>query len=88
MDKMEEFKTLTEDDNGMWIFIDASAIALSKERPEFWDADKNDGKGGASEVAEDVLDMPTVYRILSVCGGVNLNDPNLIAAATEVLGKN
>jgi hypothetical protein len=31
--------------------------------------------------------MPTVYKILDVCGGVKLNDPNLLAAAMAEVGK-
>jgi hypothetical protein len=30
---------------------------------------------------EDALDMPTINRILEVCGGIKLDDPNLLAAA-------
>jgi hypothetical protein len=30
---------------------------------------------------EDALDVPTINRILEVCGGIKLDDPNLVAAA-------
>jgi hypothetical protein len=30
---------------------------------------------------EDALDVPTINRILEVCGGIKMDDPNLIAAA-------
>jgi hypothetical protein len=65
------------------ILLNASAICLKKERPEFWD----DSKSEHTEEFEDVADIPTIYKILDVCGGIKLNDPNLIAAATEALGK-
>lgn len=39
------------------------------------------------EWVEEALDMPTVYKVIEVCGGVKLNDPNLIAAATEALNQ-
>jgi hypothetical protein len=37
-----------------------------------------------SEDLDDILDLPTCYKIIEVCGGVKLNDPNLIAAAKEM----
>lgn len=87
MAKMQEFGEVKDEDQGLDILLDAAAICLMKERPELYDKHKNDGKGGYSEEAEDAFDMPTVYRILDICGGVKLNDPNLIAAATEALGR-
>jgi hypothetical protein len=30
------------------------------------------------EHLEEILDMPTVYEVLDVCGGLKLNDPKLI----------
>lgn len=87
MTKMQEFAEVKDEEQGLDILLDAAAICLMKERPELYDKHKNDGKGGYSEEAEDAFDMPTVYRILDVCGGVKLNDPNLIAAATEALGR-
>lgn len=89
MKKMEEFQEVKTEEDGLEILLDASAICLMKERPEVWDnaKDRGEGKsnGGYSPIWEDVADMPTVYRILDVCGGVKLDDPNLIAAATEAL---
>lgn len=37
-----------------------------------------------SEDLDDILDLPTCYKIIEVCGGVKLNDPNLVAAAREM----
>jgi hypothetical protein len=33
------------------------------------------------EAFEDAIDVPTMNRILEVCGGIKLDDPNLLAAA-------
>lgn len=91
MSKMQEFGAVKTEDEGLEILLDAAAICLMKQYPEFWDKKKHrvEGSeefvGGYSEEAEEALDMPTVYRILDVCGGVKLNDPNLIAAAMENL---
>jgi hypothetical protein len=83
---MEKFANVESEEQGLDILIDASAVCLSRQKPEFYDASKGEN-GGASEEWEDVADMPTVYKILDVCGGVRLNDPNLLAAAEEALGK-
>lgn len=79
---MEKFgeQEATEEE-GLDILLDASAICLRDQRPEFWADDKH------TEAFEEVVDMPTVYHILDVCGGVRLNDPNLLAMAQEALGR-
>jgi hypothetical protein len=33
------------------------------------------------EKLEDILDLPTVYKIIEVAAGIKLNDPNALAAA-------
>lgn len=79
MVKMEEFgKTGEDEDKALEILLDAAAICLKKQVPEY-STDR--------EKLEDALDMPTVYKILDVCGGVKLNDPNLLAAAMAEVGK-
>jgi hypothetical protein len=71
----------TTDEQGLEVLLDASALCLRAERPEFWNDDKH------TEAFEDAVDMPTVYHILDVCGGIKLNDPNLLAMAQEALGR-
>lgn len=61
----------TEDET-LNILIDACAIALEKQLPELV---------ANREMFEDALDVPTMNRILEVCGGIKLDDPNLLAAA-------
>lgn len=39
---------------------------------------------GNSEDLDDILDLQTCYKIIEVCGGVKLNDPNLMAAAAAM----
>lgn len=51
------------------------AICLTKIAPDLADP-KN------KEDLEDEMDEPTIYKIIEVCGGIKLNDPNLMAAAT------
>lgn len=36
---------------------------------------------------EDAIDLQTMYKVLEVAADIKLNDPNLQAAATELLGQ-
>lgn len=83
MTTMERFgeEDATEEE-GLEVLLDAAALCLKGQRPEFWDGKKH------TEDFEEVVDMPTIYKILDVCGGVKLNDPNLLAMAREALGQN
>lgn len=83
MKTMEGFENVDSEDEGLEVMLDAAALCLKSERPEFWD----DADNKHSEKFEDSVDMPSIYKILDVCGGLKLNDPNLLAAAQEALGK-
>ena len=61
----------TEDET-LNILIDACAVALEKQLPDLV-KDR--------DALEDALDVPTINRILEVCGGIKMDDPNLLAAA-------
>lgn len=99
MAKIDEFTNANTEEDGLNVLLDAGALCLRKDRPEFWDEKKRtvikkeDGTEesvpapGYSEEFEEVMDMDTLYRVLEVCGGVKLNDPNLLRAATEALGQ-
>ena len=49
-----------------------SAVALKTSAPELA---ANKGE------LENALDMPTIMKIVEVCGGIKMDDPNLLAAA-------
>ena len=34
---------------------------------------------------DEALDLPTIYKIIDVCGGVKLNDPKLMELANKML---
>lgn len=87
MARMDDFKTVETEEEGLEVLLDAAAICLMKENPQYWDKEGRDGKGKYTDEFEDAADMPTVYRILNVCGGVDLTSPELMAAATEALGQ-
>lgn len=63
---------VNNEDETLNILIDACAVALEKQLPELV-KDR--------DALEDALDVPTINRILEVCGGIKLDDPNLLAAA-------
>ena len=62
----------TSEDQTLNVLIDAVGVALEKQLPELV-ADR--------DALEDALDVPTINRILEVCGGIKMDDPNLLAAA-------
>lgn len=72
MAKIAETEKAETEDATLTILLDACAIALATEVPDLVaDRDK----------FESALDMPTINMILDVCGGIKLDDPNLLAAA-------
>lgn len=46
---------------------------------------EQDNSGGDREELEDRLDLDSTYKVIEVCSGIKLNDPNLIAAANALL---
>lgn len=74
---MVEFQKVGQEDiaedniKSMDVLLDCSVIAMKQYQPEL--AEK--------EVLEDIVDLPTVYKIIEVASGIKLNDPNALAAA-------
>lgn len=63
---------LQSEEAAMEIFIEATMVCLKTLKPELA-VDK--------DVFEDVIEVPTMMKILEVAGGLKLNDPNLLGAA-------
>ena len=81
------------DDNGFGIFINCAGIALEdnfKGKFDALKASKSEQEEGErlspeyKEYLEDTLDLDTIYKILEVCGGIDLKDPKLLEAALEM----
>ena len=72
MEVIQKTADVKTEDETLDILIDACAVALEKQLPELV-ADR--------DAFEDVLDVPTINRILEVCGGIKMDDPNLLAQA-------
>jgi len=62
----------TTEEETMAILVEACGIPLFPQLKEL----END-----LDKLEDKLDMPTISHILEICGGIKLDDPNLLAAA-------
>lgn len=68
------------------VYITCAGIALQKELEHKF-AENVNRQGELSEdyreYLEDTLDMDTIFKVLEVCGGLKLNDPNLLRAVAE-----
>ncbi len=96
MKKMDEMADLSKENNEEGFLeglFDAAALCLMKQKPDYWDKKKHKKEGteeyigGYSEEFEEAADLPTVHHIIRVWGGVDVNDPKLIAAATDLLDR-
>jgi hypothetical protein len=65
----EDIKT---EEDAMDIFVKAAMVCLEKGNPEI---------GLSREKFEEVVNIPNMMKILEICGGLKLNDPNLLGAA-------
>lgn len=74
MKKIDELATIENQDDYLEIVLDAAIILLKKQKPEFNDR----------EIAEDCLDLDTIFKVIDACGGVKLNDPKMLEAAAAV----
>ena len=72
MKVIQRTQEVTSEDETLTILIEACGVALKKQLPDLV-ADKDS--------FEDTLDVPTINRILEICGGIKMDDPNLLAAA-------
>ena len=71
MKVMENTQNAGTEDAALDVLIDACGIALESQLPDLV-KDR--------EQLEDALDLPTINRIIKICGGIDLEDPNLLAA--------
>jgi len=72
MEVIKKVQDAEDETATLGILVEACGVALETQLPDLVaDLDK----------LEDALDVPTINRILEVCGGIKMDDPNLIAAA-------
>lgn len=74
---MKEFEKISDpkisEDNvkSMDLLLSCAVIAMKQYHPELAEKAK----------LEDVIDLPTIYKVVEVAAGIKLNDPNALAAA-------
>ena len=74
---MKEFQKIGDEkiseDNikSMDLLLDCSVIAMKQYNEEL----------ATKEKLEDIIDLPTVYKIIEIAAGIKLNDPNALTAA-------
>jgi hypothetical protein len=66
-------------DQSMDLLIDCVQIAMKQYKPELAES---------KETLEDLVDLPTVYKIIEVASGIKLNDPKVIQAVMAQAGQN
>lgn len=71
MDDTEEAQLSTEE-AAMDVFIEAAMVCLEVSKPEL---------SKDREKFEEVVEVPTMMKILEIAGGLKLTDPNLLGAA-------
>ena len=76
-DFMKEFQKISDpkiaEDNvkSMDLLLSCAVIAMKQYNPEL----------ATKEQLEELIDLPTVYKVIEVAAGIKLNDPNALAAA-------
>jgi hypothetical protein len=74
---MKEFQKISDEkiaeDNlkSMDLLLSCATIAMKQYKPELAEKEK----------LEEVIDLPTIYKVIEIAAGIKLNDPNALAAA-------
>jgi hypothetical protein len=70
-EKISDEKIAADNIKSMDLLLDCAVIAMKQYKPELAEKEK----------LEDVIDLPTIYKVIEVAAGIKLNDPNVLAAA-------
>lgn len=73
MEIVRDFDKVEDEDESVDLMVKACALAIGADS-------KNKEKAQDTDWLEENLDIPTMWKILEVAGGVKPNDPNLLAA--------
>lgn len=79
---LEALAGVENTDDTLDTLIDIVLVLLGKQRPEWLNGDTG------RELAEDALDLETIYKVIEVFLGVKLNDPKLLEAAMRIQQEN
>jgi hypothetical protein len=76
MTKFEKIAEVADDnDKSMDLLMECAQIAMKQYKPELGDDIK---------ALEELLDLPTVYKIVEEASGIKLNDSSLVNALTNI----
>lgn len=90
MDAWQKFAEVENDEEGFQVFVNCCGIAMEENFKGKFDTlkatkeEQEDGKYLSPEYyeyLEEVLDLPTIYKILEVCGNIKMADPKEIEKA-------
>jgi hypothetical protein len=70
-EKISDEKIAADNIKSMDLLLSCAVIAMKQYNADFAEKEK----------LEDVIDLPTIYKIIEVAAGIKLNDPNALAAA-------
>lgn len=80
MEIVRDFDKVEEEEESIALMVRACGLAIGAD-------EKLREKSADTEWLEENLDIPTMWKILEVAGGIKQNDPNLVAAMAQA-GKN
>jgi hypothetical protein len=88
MEAWGEFANIKEENDAFEIYTNVCGISLDKEVRRQGKFEKTlDPQTVLTEEyrtwLEDVLDMETIFEIIKICGGIDLDDPKLAEAAEK-----
>jgi hypothetical protein len=69
--KISDEKIASDNIKSMDLLLSCAAIAMKQYNNELAEKEK----------LEEVIDLPTIYKVIEVAAGIKLNDPNALAAA-------
>lgn len=72
MEIIDKLDSIENESEALEIFIEAGMLCVSHFNKEL---------AKDKETFEDIIEIPTLMKILEVAGGLKLNDPNLLGAA-------
>jgi hypothetical protein len=73
MKKLDDLQKIENEDEGLDALVGLASLCLKYVAPSL-----------DLETLEDYLDTDTMYKVIEICGGVKLNDPNLLRASQEL----
>lgn len=86
MKVIKELETIEEEIDSLGLMAKATAIAVEPNRPDLVLRDEEGNLLDDQEKLEEVLDVPLMWEIFEVAGGVKMGDPNQMAAG--LVGRN